>query len=383
MDKCIVCGGGEHRIVSETARYRVPVKNVICARCGLVSIPDPDTESLARFYEKGYRQQYKAMDLNSMDYRFMKQGKAKLISARIARGASVLDVGCANGVLLAELSKLRPDLRCRGIEPDRELSKQAAAKGFETFCGRLEEYAAPEKFDFVILDHVLEHFPRPDRALEKVGALLSPGGEVYLEVPNIRDPYGDFDLNFLQHAHLYNFTPRTLRLLLKVSGFIDEVAYIGNGCIGTLVRKDRQWSRDEIDFAKEGDDPGLLLKFFDMYRNRHRANSFAGSRRQADFLNAVRTRDLELEEKMVCMRMKTLRDLCLSKVDEDAYGEALKCLNDFYRTICITPVEAVEMLVLGKKLAEKKEDPALAAGFGKLLDRVRDIVSKDKEEACV
>jgi SAM-dependent methyltransferase len=40
------------------------------------------------------------------------------------------------------------------------------------------------QFDLVILDNVYEHIPQQDLALERISALLKPGGAFYVVVPN-------------------------------------------------------------------------------------------------------------------------------------------------------------------------------------------------------
>ncbi len=42
-----------------------------------------------------------------------------------------------------------------------------------------------EKFDLVILAHVLEHLGDPIYAMERIGSLLKPNGHVLMEFPNI------------------------------------------------------------------------------------------------------------------------------------------------------------------------------------------------------
>ena len=41
-----------------------------------------------------------------------------------------------------------------------------------------------EAYDVVVLRHVLEHLPDSRLAMQKIGALLRPGGVAFLELPN-------------------------------------------------------------------------------------------------------------------------------------------------------------------------------------------------------
>lgn len=81
------------------------------------------------------------------------------------------------------------------------------------------------KPDIVILSHVVEHFTEPVSELRKLREVIHSDSRIYVEVPGvkhlspIRDWYhGDFQEQ-LQTAHTYYFTAKSLRNLLRKSGF--------------------------------------------------------------------------------------------------------------------------------------------------------------------
>jgi SAM-dependent methyltransferase len=77
--------------------------------------------------------------------------------------------------------------------------------------------AAP-RYDFVLLVHVIEHLPSPRHALERIHAMLRPGGGLYVECPNLAAPHAAPGKQF-HYAHIHNFTPQTLELLAQRCGF--------------------------------------------------------------------------------------------------------------------------------------------------------------------
>lgn len=77
------------------------------------------------------------------------------------------------------------------------------ADGFSTGYERLP---TENRFDVIILNHVLEHLSNPLEKLSSLRQLLTPDGIVYLGVPHM-DVFGYWQL---QNAHLYYFTRRTL-----------------------------------------------------------------------------------------------------------------------------------------------------------------------------
>jgi 2-polyprenyl-3-methyl-5-hydroxy-6-metoxy-1,4-benzoquinol methylase len=97
----------------------------------------------------------------------------------------ICDIGCGNGLLLAELKALGHQVV--GIEMDETARRRAAAKGIEVFPGYAE--ALPDEvsgraFELVSMIHVLEHCADPLQALRNAASLVSPGGYLAIEVPN-------------------------------------------------------------------------------------------------------------------------------------------------------------------------------------------------------
>lgn len=140
---------------------------------------------------------------------------------RKARG-KVLDVGCGTGDLLEEAAAR--GCECYGVEFNPDSARLAAAKGLNIHHGGLDDAGYPDAFfDTVVFWHSLEHLPSPRGALDKVRALLKPGGRVFVYLPNAAsylaawigpDWYG-WQLPF----HFYHFTPETLTRLAATTGF--------------------------------------------------------------------------------------------------------------------------------------------------------------------
>lgn len=80
-----------------------------------------------------------------------------------------------------------------------------------------------ERFDLVVLSHVLEHLPDPSGALEGVAEVLGPDGHLYVEVPNVasvaRHLLGASWSGWQPGQHIWFFSPRSLRRLLGRTGY--------------------------------------------------------------------------------------------------------------------------------------------------------------------
>ncbi len=266
--KCIICKTNNTELISKICRYNIPANNVICKECGHVYInPIPTAIGLKDYYKNDYRVQYTTTNLDSYQNLILKKAKAELLSKYIKRDGKVLEIGCANGVLLAEIKKIRPDLELFGIEPTVELAKKAKNKKIKIFEGIFEDYPLVEKkFDFIILDHVFEHFENPLSILKKIHYFLKDTGIVFIEVPNILRPYGDLDYNFFQHVHLHSFSEKTLEQIVNLSGF-ECLVKLANSALAFFIVKTlpstEEKNNTNYSYLK-------ILKFLENYREQYR-----------------------------------------------------------------------------------------------------------------
>jgi SAM-dependent methyltransferase len=110
------------------------------------------------------------------------------LSRQVSSPGRLLDIGCGNGRLL--LMAKRQGWQVKGLELSADMAAWAAERvGCEVLTDDfLQLEPAPEDreaFDVVSLRHVLEHLPEPLLAMEKISALLRPGGLLLVEMPNI------------------------------------------------------------------------------------------------------------------------------------------------------------------------------------------------------
>jgi len=163
-------------------------------------------------------------------------------------GRKLLDVGCGQGALL--VAARRRGWEAVGLDVSERFARSARNElKLPVLIGDISSIdMAPESFDVVVLNAILEHLPDPRRSLLKVQSVLRPGGVVWIDVPNERGLYyrtgnlwnrlcgRDWVVNLsptFSPGHLYGFSRRSLEMLLRRSGFprISIAVYQGVNCL--------------------------------------------------------------------------------------------------------------------------------------------------------
>lgn len=138
------------------------------------------------------------------------------------KSGKVLDVGCGIGWVVAEAN--RKGFRGMGIDINPEYV--AAGKEYLNVDLRpvsLEKFRTKEKYDVVILKHILEHIADPKPFLDKVKKLMKPGGILIVSSPNIDSLMARIFLDrwygLRPQEHRWQFTKKSLPRLLRQNGF--------------------------------------------------------------------------------------------------------------------------------------------------------------------
>lgn len=224
----------------------------VCRSCGTyVNRFPPEPSALAEFYSVDvyWRRVQRRSGLPPIEERaalYRSDGRLDvwldLVRRFGPRGRRVVEVGCAPGVLLAELSAR--GYACTGVEisPDVAVWLRQAT-GLDIRGGAFPGVRLPECDLFLGFD-VLEHSPEPVEFLRSAANLLAPGGVAIVQTPIDRyaldPPFGDRFVDLFDDVeHLYLFTDGAIRGLADRAGLevvsLAESIWIG-GEIGILRR---------------------------------------------------------------------------------------------------------------------------------------------------
>ncbi len=206
-----------------------------CHSCELVGLPDVETDEAyyKLYYPQGYHSPTQIGLLRRAWERFssfLVQHKINLIKRYIKTPCKLLDVGCGTGGFLKQLDGFSFD--AHGLEPVKEAVEAAQQAGLQVTHGNiLTASLIPESYDVVTLWHVFEHIKDPTVALNRIHAILKPGGVLVMSMPNVNSlacrvgkKYW-FHLDSPRHLWLYNET--NIKTILSSTNFkVESCSYL-------------------------------------------------------------------------------------------------------------------------------------------------------------
>jgi SAM-dependent methyltransferase len=247
---CVLCGGrdsefvvtGYDRMQAREQDYRC----VRCTGCGLLSLdPTPTPAEVAGLYPPDYQTRIAGpprnfeKPINRLAVRYLygvgSVGRSRWLRAlfrglsgrilagiRERHGANrLLDVGCGSGQLLAAYRTL--GWQVCGIEMSAEGCAVCAEKRLEVHHGTIFDAPfAAQRFDVILLSHVIEHMLDPVAVLTRAAAFLAPRGMIVVTTPNVRGVgflvFGSCWFGLDPPRHVFLFDPHTIVLLAQRAG---------------------------------------------------------------------------------------------------------------------------------------------------------------------
>ena len=211
---------GPEGLIPTTTAYGTALADIVrCAQCGHMQLARmPADDELLGLYSHAEATEYVEEEAGQ---RLTANHALDRIERWQAPGR-LLDLGCWVGFLPAEARSR--GWRVRGVEPSGWAAAWARERlGLDVleaslFDAPLEEGA----WDAVVLGDVIEHLTDPAAALDRVRALLAPGGVVYLALPDagsrLARRMGARWWSVLP-THVQYFTRDSMATLLRRRGF--------------------------------------------------------------------------------------------------------------------------------------------------------------------
>jgi novobiocin biosynthesis protein NovU/D-mycarose 3-C-methyltransferase len=205
---------------------RFPLSLRLCEKCGMVQLGHVIPPELL----------FRSYLFFTSSSRRMSEHFSELMTAKsneyVKPGGLVVEMGSNDGTGLSSIQ--RRDVRVLGIDPARNISVMAAARGVptvseffsETLAREIARVAGPAQL--FVGCNVLGHINDLDDVCRGIKALLAPDGAFVFEVPYLGEflAHGEYDT--IYHEHLSYFAVRPLVHLFNRFGLrFERVEFFG------------------------------------------------------------------------------------------------------------------------------------------------------------
>ncbi|KKL11790.1 hypothetical protein LCGC14_2542250 [marine sediment metagenome] len=214
---CILCNN-YHNFGNYLQKEKILYKK--CLNCGLIiRKKNIEKDEIRRNYED--KKYYSAYIVNYKNLIGIYSQILDFIE-KFKNSGTILDIGCGLGILLSLAKRRKWD------EYGIEISKYASKFAKDNLnlnvinSSNLDNY--PDNFfDVIVVNHVLEHIENPLIILGHIYKKINKDGILFVGVPNIGGLFPRIEKEnwqFLRPSqHIYQFIPKTIKLLLKKAGF--------------------------------------------------------------------------------------------------------------------------------------------------------------------
>ena len=170
--------------------------------------------------------------------------------------ASLLEIGCGTGYVLAGIHAALPEITCAGSEAFLEGLAFAALRVPDVILSQMSALRIPfeNEFDVVGAFDVLEHIEEDERALGQMFQATAPGGGVIITVPQHQFLWSAVD-EYSRHKRRYS--RRDLLAKLRRAGFRDVratsfVSLLLPAMLASRMIRNRQREFDELTEVRIG-----------------------------------------------------------------------------------------------------------------------------------
>ncbi|WP_020004217.1 class I SAM-dependent methyltransferase [Brachyspira innocens] len=216
---CEVCRSSNYSEIGTIKNIWQSDKKVYqCCNCGLYFIDLPTDEEIYALYKNEYH--------NNIKNKLFETAKSKMRYARSLsqfnfikkhidfHNKKVCEIGAFDGLLLNIFKKNGCDVYGYELNDNARLY----AKNKYDIDLKPNFLESKEKYDIIMLSHVIEHFKNPFDVLIKIKNMIKDNGYLYIEVPNSPNKNQcsyDILMRYLSTEHIVNFNIENLKMFVK------------------------------------------------------------------------------------------------------------------------------------------------------------------------
>lgn len=183
MRACPDCDGAEASVLGQYVYYSTLVRLRSCASCGLAYA---DTRIDPRIIRRHFEAAYKDEDYFSRRREPIFRHLARLVDSYAPPGGNVIDIGGAQGHLLAAVRARRPDLELTLSDvSEKTCARAAAAYDLDVIRASVGELSdLDRRFDVILIIDVLYYEPEVRKLWQTVERLRKEDCTLLLRVPH-------------------------------------------------------------------------------------------------------------------------------------------------------------------------------------------------------
>jgi 2-polyprenyl-3-methyl-5-hydroxy-6-metoxy-1,4-benzoquinol methylase len=235
--KCLPNSAGALRKLATENCTKLEFQLAVCLSCS------HGFNAIAEFQGKVDYADQQYLVKNSVGGKMSEQIRAvaKVISSNmnlVPRGIKVLEIGAGSGEL-SHLLSLHHGCRVTTVDPSIGGFENPRIKHYQKYFDNEFVCSVSDRFDIIIMRHVIEHVNDPIEMIKLAVELLNNNGLIYIEVPNFNEIVDSMRFIDLFNDHIQYFTHQSLYKSLRKANLYSmaDTAFFSGSHIGTLCRK--------------------------------------------------------------------------------------------------------------------------------------------------
>jgi 2-polyprenyl-3-methyl-5-hydroxy-6-metoxy-1,4-benzoquinol methylase len=158
-----------------------------------------------------------------------------------AQVGNVLDYSCGNARFAALAHDFFPQARVDAVDYQDTPPAIFATGRFTRmrYQNVVEFGGADQKYDLIILRHVLEHTHHPIDLIRLLGSRLKPKGVLYIEVPNVNSGsarlFGSKWTGYYVPRHIFHYSSDSLQHIITTAGLAGEIEKCEMPLMGNMI----------------------------------------------------------------------------------------------------------------------------------------------------
>ena len=235
---------------SSTPEISYPLQLGLCRKCGHVfTLYTVSPEDRYQKHDYSYDSSNSRVSISH----FQELSAAAIEATSISKGATIVDIGCNVGTLLAHF-KVAGFNNVIGIEPAGNIARIAIENNIKCINKFFDSSVVSEikklgKVDLLLSTNVVNHTDDIEGVLDNSKEILSERGVFIFEVPYLLDLVNKTAFDTIYHEHVHYFGMKALSFALTRKGFsifkVERLEYMC-GSIRVYARQGGQHS-DVVD----------------------------------------------------------------------------------------------------------------------------------------